>query len=224
VEESSIAMTAIWKFRLLVLCVFVFVGGTSAANLVAEIIRPAPPPLPLKGSEVPLADQISSLSLASTIAPFRSDLEADYAVAMAGQAMIEKSTDGQAAQDAIGNAFRIGPHDSRLWLVLALLQARRDSTDPHLAESLKMSYLTGPNRAEIISARLETATAGKSLNDSDLAELARGDVRAMLSQRPGQRLALVNDYVHASDVGKKFLEESVTTIDPGFVDTLRSAR
>ncbi len=87
-----------------------------------------------------------------------------------------------------------------------------------------MSYLTGPNRAEIIQARLETVTSSNALNDSDLGELARGDVRAMLSQRPGQRLALVNDYLRASAIGKKFLEESVSTIDPGFIDTLRNAR
>jgi len=213
-------MTATWKFRLLVLFIFVFVGGISAANLAAEVLRPAASPLPLKGNETLLPDQISSLSLASSIAPFRSDIGGDYAVALAGQALSGQSTEGRTAEEAIRDAFRIGAHDSRLWLVLALLQSRGDASD-RPAESLKMSYLTGPNRAEIIPPRLQTVTLGNALTDSDLAELARGDVRAMLSQLPEQRPALVNDYGRASALGKKFLEESVKTFDPGFVEKLR---
>jgi hypothetical protein len=169
--------------------------------------------------------------LASLIAPFRSDLKGDYAVALASQALnaqyaVRSGAEqaAQAAQEAARNALQIGPHDSRLWLILALLQSRGDKVDPRAAESLKMSYLTGPNQAGLIPIRLAMVTANSSLKDADLGELARGDVRAMLSQRPEQRLALVNDYVRASETGKRFLEESVKTIDPRFVDTLRSAK
>src|SRR6201993_5463673 len=54
------------------------------------------------------------------------------------------------AQQAVKNALKVGPHESRMWLALALLQARNNDADPLIAESLKMSYLTGPNRADLI--------------------------------------------------------------------------
>jgi hypothetical protein len=107
---------------------------------------------------------------------------------------------------------------------LALLQARSNLGDSLIAESLKMSYLTGPNRAELIPTRLDTVTLSHSLNDADLKELARGDVRAILTQFPDQRQALVNDYIRGSSIGKTFLEETARMFDPKFADSLRSAK
>src|ERR1700730_533013 len=219
-------MKPIWRFRLLVLLVVVFVGGLSISNLVAEFLRQAPLPLPSRTSPAPTSEQISSAGRASAIAPFRSDLKADYAVALAGQTL--KSEDAaqrdETAQNAVKNAFKIGPHDSRMWLVLALLQARSNLGDSLIAESLKMSYLTGPNRAELIPTRLASVTLNNSLNDADLNELARSDVRAILTQYPDQLQALADDYVRGSAIGKRFLEESVEMIDPKLADLLRSAK
>jgi len=223
-------MTLISKFRLLVLFLVVLVGGISIANVVAEVLHPAPPPLGLRSGNVPSPDETSSarLRLSSTIAPFRSDLRGDYAVARADQILLSEPAappeELHAAQDNVRSALKIGPHDSRLWLVLALLQARTNPVDPLVSQSLKMSYLTGPNQADLIPWRLETVTSNNSLDDSDLAELAHSDVRAMLTQLPQQQPVLLDDYAHASDVGKKFLEESVGRVDPGFLVTLRGTR
>ena len=111
-----------------------------------------------------------------------------------------------------------------MWLVLALLQARNNLSDARMAESLKMSYLTGPNRPELIANRLDIVTLGNALNDADLNELARGDVRLILTKFPDQRQALVNDYVRGSTIGKKFLEDSIQMYDPKFAVSLRSAK
>jgi hypothetical protein len=62
------------------------------------------------------------------------------------------------------------------------------------------------------------------LYDTDLKELARGDVRTILTQLPEQRPELVEYYVRASSIGKAFLEESAQTFDPKFADTLRNAK
>jgi hypothetical protein len=221
-------MKPIWKFRLLVLIIFVFVGGLSISSLAAEFLRPAPSPLPSRTSTAPTSNQISSAGRASAIAPFRSDLKADYAMALAGQTLKSEYTgqpqSDEPAQNAVKYALKISPHNSRTWLVLALLQARSNLGDSLIAESLKMSYLTGPNRAELIPTRLDTVTLGNALNDADLNELARGDVRAILTQFPDQRQALVNDYVRGSSIGKTFLEQSARMFDPKFADTLRSAK
>lgn len=215
-------MPSILKFRLFAFLAAVFVGAISLANLAAEFLHPAPLPFPSGNSNSPTTEQVSTTALAATIAPFRSDIVADHASALAGAALKSdaktRPEKQNAAQNAIKNVLKIGPHDSRMWLALALVQA---PADPATVESLKMSYLTGPNQAEIIPIRLDTATASNALSDAELGDLARSDVRALLSQLPGQRQALVNDYARASKVGKKFLEDSVATIDPEFGDKLR---
>jgi hypothetical protein len=221
-------MKPIWKFRLLALLVFAFVGGVSAANLVAEFLRPAASPLPSRTSKAPNPDQISSAGRVAAIAPFRSDLKAEYALALAGQALKSEYTGqtpgDESAKNAVKNALKMGPHDSRMWLALALLQARGDLGNSLVAEALKMSYLTGPNDAELVPVRLDAVTLGNSLNDPELKELARGDVRAILTQFPDQRQALVNDYLRGSSVGKAFLEEGARMFDPKFTDALRNAK
>jgi hypothetical protein len=221
-------MKPIWQFRLLALLILLFVGDLAISNLVAEFLRPDPSPLPSRTSTVPSSDQISAAGRASAIAPFRSDLKADYALALAGQTLKSEYT-GQsqsddAAKDAVRNALKIGPHDSRLWLVLALLQARSNLGDPALAESLKMSYFTGPSRAELIPTRLDIVSLSNALADSDLKELARGDVRATLTQFSDQRQAFVADFVRGSSIGRTFLEENARIFDPKFADSLRNAK
>jgi hypothetical protein len=221
-------MKPIWKFRLFVFLVLVFLGGFSFSNLAAEFLRPVPSSLPSRTSAAPTSDQVSSARKASAIAPFRSDLKADYATAFADQTLKSEYIRGapaeETAQNTVKSALRIGPHDSRMWLVLALLQAQSNLGNSLIAESLKMSYLTGPNRAELIPTRLDTVTLHQSLNDADLKELARGDVRIILTKLPDQRPPLVNDYLRASSVGKAFLEESARMFDPKFADSLRSAK
>jgi hypothetical protein len=217
-------MTAVWKFRVLALCSALIIGAISLANLAAEFLRPAPLPFPSGNSIAPTAEQVSSVHLATTVAPFRSDLAADYAFAVAGQAL--KSTTGQQSekdglQNAVRSALRMGPHDSRMWLLLALARTSSNPADPLIAESFKMSYLTGPNDAAIIPIRLGAVTANNILNDADLADLARSDVRAMLTQGQEQRQTLISEYAGASETGKKFIEQSVSALDPAFSDKLR---
>jgi hypothetical protein len=221
-------MKPVWKFRLFALTVIVFVLGISISNLAAEFLRPAPLALPNRTNPAPISEQISSAGRASATALFRSDLKAEYALALAGRTL-KSEYDAQAqrdetAENAVKKALQIGPHDSRMWLALALLQARSNLGDPLIAQSLKMSYLTGPNRSDLIPLRLDAVTLGNPLNDADLNELARGDVRVILTRFPDQRQTLVNDYIRASSIGKTFLEDSARMYDPQFADSLRSAK
>jgi hypothetical protein len=219
-------MRAIWKFRLIVLVIVVIAGGVSVSNLAAELLRVGPLAFPSTPNAAATEAQLSSAKYAVTMAPFRSDLRAEFALALAGQAVKydRQPQLNDTAKNAIKDALRTGQHDSKMWLVLALLQARNNAGDPLIAESLKMSYLTGPGRAELIAPRLEITTANDSLKDADLNELARSDVRAILTQYPDQRQLLLNDYARASAAGKAFLQESAKTIDPAFASSLRSAK
>jgi hypothetical protein len=222
-------MRPIWKFRLLALVTVVFVGLFSMTSLVAELIRPSALPLPSRNAKSASPQTVSAARLASTIAPFRTDLKAGYATALAGKALQPgesggQSTDNEAARNAVQSALKFGPHDARMWLLLAQLQAQKDAGNPLVAEALKMSYFTGPNRAELIPTRLDLVTVGSALGDADLTELARSDVRAMLTQSGNQRLALAEDYARASAMGKKFLEDSVGMLDPAFADSLKNEK
>jgi hypothetical protein len=218
-------MRPIWKFRAVALFIVLVVGGLSISSLLAELLRPSPFPLPSRTARGATPDQLSFAALASTIAPFRSDLMAEHAMALAGEAM-KADGNGQTqnnarAQEAVRSALKIGPHDSRMWFVLSLLQARGNLGNSLIDESLKMSYLTGPNRAELIPYRLDSVTISNSLNDVDLSELARSDVRAILMHYPAQRPSLKAIYARASAVGKKFVEDSTRMIDPDFANSLR---
>jgi hypothetical protein len=207
----------------------VFVGLFSITSLVAEVVRSVTLPLLSRDSKAPSSQDVSAAELASTIAPFRTDLKASYAVALADKALhpnesSAQSADNEAAQKATKSALKFGPHDSRMWLLLARLQAQKNPGDGLVTEALKMSYLTGPNRAELIPARLEMVTLNNALSDPDLTELARSDVRAVLTQYSDQRPMLAKDYVRASMTGKKFLQDSVRTLDPAFADSLKDAK
>ncbi len=221
-------MNPVWKFRLFALPAIVCIAGVSISNLAAEFLRPAPMTLPAGSGPVPTAQQASSAGWASTIAPFRSDLKAEYALALARQTLASEhaapAQTEQSALNAVMKALRIGPHDSRMWLVLALLQAHGSLGDSLVAESLKMSYLTGPNREELIPTRLTAIILNNSLADSELNELARGDVRAILTRLTDQRQVLVNNYIRASAAARTFLEDSTRMYDPKFADSLRSTK
>lgn len=221
-------MKPIWKFRLFAFLAVLLVGAFSISNLAAEFIRPIAAPLPSRTSVAATPDQVSSSRRASAITPFRSDLKAEYAIALAGQTLKSEDTRREQADDAaqgvVKSALKIGPHDSRMWLVLALLQMQRNIGDSGITESLKMSYLTGPIRAELIPIRLDAVTLHQALNDADLKELARGDVRVVLTEFPNQRPLLVDDYARASSIGKAFIVESARMFDPKFADSLQAKK
>ena len=85
-----------------------------------------------------------------------------------------------------------------------------------------MSYLTAPNDARLMAARLDVATRSEALVDPDLQEFALGDVRIMLTRSPGQKEAVVAAYRRASSRGRAFLDEAARSIDSAFLPTLHS--
>jgi hypothetical protein len=218
-------MKQIWKFRLLALLIILVVGTVSIANFTAELLRPTRPMISTLSKSPPEPGAVSAAALAAMIAPFREDLKADEAAIRAADILAPKGPSdlpaNEVAQTAVRAALRIGPHDARMWLTLALLRARGNLGDALVVESLKMSYLTGPNQAELIPARLDLVSSINSISDSDLQELAASDVRAVLTRFADLRPLLEMAYARGSAAGKKLLEDNVQTIDPKFADALR---
>jgi hypothetical protein len=215
-------------FRTFLMVLSLAIGIYAMSSGIAELSsleRPAFPSDPTRIS-LPAGAVPGWLEILS---PFRADLESNHAFIVGMQTFqtgqqrpaADQPARNDEARARIKSALSIAPYDAELWLVLALLQAQRDPRDPALTEALKMAYFTAPNDARLMPLRLDTATLSNALADADVKELARGDVRLMITRQPGLRNAVVAAYRRASGLGKSFLEEAVQSIDPAFLQTLR---
>jgi hypothetical protein len=216
-------MKAIWQFRSFVAVTAIIVGVFALSDLAAEFVRATP--TESTAARRPSSDLLSQSERAASIAPFRSDLKSEYALAQAAQTLDSNGKNDVSEVDRqLKEALVLAPHDSRMWLALAMLEARAKAAPRLIAEALRMSYLTGQNRAELIPKRLLSVTSDNSLSDPELGELARGDVRAILTRLQDQRALLASTYASASVIGKAFLQDSVTAIDPTSLGLLNSMK
>jgi hypothetical protein len=225
-------MNSLNNIRIALVAVSLTVGVYSLASVLAELGSPARPRFPSDPTKIssPSVEKIPSWP--NAISLFRSDLESSYALSVALQTLQsrkERPAKGQTdenvrAEATVKQALSIVPYDSELWLALALLQAQRDPRAPLIAEALKMSYFVAPNDPQLMPVRLDTATLFDALADPDLKELLLGDLRIMLTRNNDLKTAVVSAYRRASSLGKKFLEDSAQSIDPGFVPLLRGQK
>ena len=112
------------------------------------------------------------------------------------------------------------PHDARAWLLLAAMNARLDWVNRRVIEWLKLSFYTGPNEAELMPLRLALITRSRAIDDPEIQELARVDLRAILTRLPDLRPAVADAYRGAFPEGRTFIAAALTDIDPAFLKTL----
>jgi hypothetical protein len=215
--------------RIAMVALALVIGSYAFASTLAEIDSLDRPTFPSDPAKISSRWAGEMAGWVEAVSPLRSDLEANHALIAALQVIQsgkEKPTTAESANKAraqarIKQTLSIAPFNSELWLALALLQAQQDPRDPTLVEALKMAYFTAPNDAQLMPVRLDTATLYDALTYPDVKELARGDVRLMLTRQPELKAAVVSAYRRASSLGKAFLEEAVRSIDPSFLPTLR---
>jgi hypothetical protein len=203
----------------------VALGATAVANSVAGVLSSGPLRYSDLLSILPTG-QIQAACRASAVSFARSDLLADCAVARSTEALnAPTATRGELAREAqatVIQALSMAPYESKLWLALALLQTRLNKPN---GESLRMSYLTGPNAVELVSLRLASVVSNNPLdNSSDLKDLAAGDIRLMLLNRPDLKQTLIDIYRQANSTGRAFIEGRVSLFAPPFLESLKSAR
>ncbi|KWV58511.1 hypothetical protein AS156_33500 [Bradyrhizobium macuxiense] len=168
-------------------------------------------------------------SFSEILLPFASELESNHALITALQvleASRKKQMTVQSAEYAdairrVRQTLSISPYNPELWLALALLQAQRDPHDPVVFEALKMTYFIAPNDMRLVPVRLDVAGRFDLLADPDIKDLARSDVRLIMTRRPELKPAIVSAFRRASDRGKAALQDAVQSIDPTFVPSLR---
>jgi len=185
------------RFRLAILSFAMALLALAAWILVAEIARPTASALPQDGT-----------CLAAELARWRGDLWA--ACAQDGR----KELAAKVAERAV----RLAPHEAGAWLVLA----RFPPPGSNAADSLKMSYYTGPNAAELMSLRLFVSVQPAMLADDDIRLLMRHDIGAIVSRHAWLKPAIVAAHRQTSPEGRRAIEAAVAEVDTGLLGALRA--
>lgn len=203
-------------------------GWFALATIFAETFAPkvqyfSHDPLP--------SDSIFSGSLAewaAAAAPLRGDLLAylsmnsALAARIAGNGVSSSET-AALREEALGSArlsLAFAPHSSSMWLLLTILQDQRKKRDFD-AETLKMSYLTSSSDITLLPYRLAIFASSTAITDVELQNLARSDIRQILTHRPDLKPAILSAYRRASADGKAYLDHEVRSLDPTFAAELR---
>ena len=119
-------------------------------------------------------------------------------------------------------AIKHAPHDSRLWLLLAVNYFRFDRLNEKASASLKMSYYTGSNTLAVLPARLLLATQSHALQDADFQELVRHDIQIAVTRKAEFSPVIAAAYNNASSPGRQFIEKTLGALDPSMLASIRS--
>jgi hypothetical protein len=116
------------------------------------------------------------------------------------------------ADEDLDRTFDYAPSQSSAWLLLAGLTARTPSSGPKPTAALKMAYYTGPSDQYVVPLRLKIAAQSADFEDVEIQPLVMRDLRLLLARQDTS--AIVEAYDAASAAGKKFIEQSLDTLDP----------
>jgi hypothetical protein len=208
------------RFRIATLLMALALGWFAIATIFAETLTPK-----TYGffQDLALPESISGDRLAhfaAAGAPLRGDLLAR--IAMARAAPVLKPDKTAVSPEAIATRERAlatardslasSPHASSMWLLVAMLQGQA----PASAEALKMSYLTSPADVNLIPTRLSIVSTSAAISDDELKNLARSDIRLILTRRPDLKPAITSAYRRGSAEGKAFIDGVAQLVDPAF--------
>jgi hypothetical protein len=219
-------------FRLATVAMAVLLAWFAAATIFAEALTPksrlfstmlfAQNPA---ASEPAASGALADWAAAS--APLRGDLLADIAMARGASALNAQPplspgiiATRQRAVTAARQSLSFAPHASPMWLLLAMLGSQSEPRDA-VTEDLKMSYLTSPADPNLIPARLAAVASTAAIADPELKDLARGDIRLILTRRPDLKPAIVSAFRGGGADGKAYIGDVVQSLDPGFAASLQ---
>jgi hypothetical protein len=216
------------RFRIVTLLAALLFGWFSIATIFAEAMTPKAQRFPMNLTQ---PDPISYGSLtdwAAAAAPLRGDLLARIAIGRASPTLnLIKEPASPVTTAMLEHAIYLAkqslsfaPHLSNMWLLVAALQSG-EQTRQVGTEALKMSYLTAPAEVNLIPARLLILSKSAAIGDVDLRNLARGDIRLILTRRPDLKDAIAIAYRRGSAEGRRYVDEVTRLLDPGFAASLQ---
>jgi hypothetical protein len=203
----------------------------SAWFLAAELFRPRLDPAFRFPAAIPnskIESIRSAAGLAATLGIIRGDLWAERVLLDAAKILNERESPDDTmpqkqseeirvmAERAVANA----PLSSPVWLVLATLTSKA-GPQPLASEQLKMSYYTGPNDKALMGRRLALVSRFQSIEDPVLRNAIRREIRTILLRAPDLRRSVISAYRDAQPEARKFIEATVSEVDPTFLRSLR---
>jgi hypothetical protein len=198
--------------------------------LTAEFSRPSSFELPATAQAAAAASaNRNAAAWAASFGVIRGDLWAEYALTYLDILEHDPSRSVGASDDktiehareVANRALALSPYDARVWLVLAGIKSRLRQKS---GATLRMSYYTGANEAELIPLRLHLALNSQALAEKDFQELVRHDIRIIITRKPELKPAILTAYRDALPTGRQFLEQTLKESDPTLLATLRSKK
>jgi hypothetical protein len=215
-------------FRLTTLLFASLLGFQSIWLLITELYQPGIYRLPTNPADaIKARNGRGDAALAAMIGAIRGDLWAESAYTYAYLLFSESAETANEgltlslaqARAALDHALGDAPHESGAWLLRAGLSLRYPSFGFNALEALKMSYYTGPSEQDLMPLRLRVAVQLVSFDDIEIRQFVRRDVRLLLARK--QKPAIADAYNAASPSGKRFIEQTVSDIDPSALGSLR---
>ncbi len=133
-------------------------------------------------------------------------------------------SDTERVRKAAEYALSSKPLNSQVWLIFSILSSAVDTQHKIANEQMKMSYYTGPNDKAVIGHRLKSVMRLRMLDDLDVREAVRREIRTILLRAPELRPAVTAAYHEAQPRDREFIETTVSATDPKFVAVLRAAQ
>jgi hypothetical protein len=125
------------------------------------------------------------------------------------------------ARADLERALRFSPHRGDAWLLLATMADRYGWRGYEPAALLKMSYYTAPSDQALFLLRIHVALRVAGLEDAELADMIRRDIRLLVTKTPALRPAFLGVYKAASSPSRRFVERVVSEVDPAYLAVLR---
>jgi hypothetical protein len=227
IAPSYITTLSHIAFRRTCVVFAVILGLQSIWLLLAQFTRPGIDYLPTTvESAAVAAKHRNDATWAAMIGVVRGDLWSESAYTYADLLWADPGTNAapavtlDQAHARLEKAIDYAPHQASVWVLLAGLAARYRWSDFNVTEALKMSYYTGPNDGALLPLRLRLAAQSETLDDTELQEFVRRDLRLLLAS---QRKSVVSEtYDAASPAGKHFIQGAISEIDPPSLGLLRA--
>jgi len=219
---------AINAFRAAVLAFACVVGSLASWILVTEFLRPADIRFTTdKGSATSMYPQLDAAVLAARVGIVRGDIWSQAAFAYGDMLWSQdKSTSDEPSLERmralIEHAIAFAPHDSRLWLLAAGNYSRSDKLSDKALAALKMSFYTGANSIAVVPERLMLAMQSPRLDDYELQELVRHDIKIAVNHKSELLPALIAAYKEALPSGRQVIEKAIGELDPTVLTAIRA--
>lgn len=215
------------SFRLCVTIFAMILGLQAAWLLSAELMRASLPYFPSDKSEIEFVSlQRNRAAAAAWVGWLRGDLWADYA--LTADSRLLNVVGARAANDKTElvseRALAVAPYDSRLWFLLAAINAQSGWKNEKTLAQLKMSYYTAPNDTRLIQLRIPIALQSQAIGDEEIQGMVAHEIRGLVLHKPELKPIIAMAYRGASSAGRRFIEKKLDDLDRKFLIELQATR